>query len=147
MDEIVTSIRRIVSNDASDKDAQPSERLEADAEDPLRSVAFGDEHLAICDLDALPVPALRVYSVDGVEQKAAAPKASRSGEPLVLPETDPSARTGFHSLAPTVTSPPVEEVVREILRPMLRMWLDDNLPTLVERLVRAEIERVARGGR
>jgi cell pole-organizing protein PopZ len=30
---------------------------------------------------------------------------------------------------------------------MLKQWLDDNLPVLVERLVRAEIERVARGGR
>ena len=36
-------------------------------------------------------------------------------------------------------------IAREMLRPMLKSWLDDNLPTLVERLVRAEIERVARG--
>jgi cell pole-organizing protein PopZ len=41
----------------------------------------------------------------------------------------------------------LHEYAREMLRPMLRAWLDDNLPTLVERLVRAEIERVARGGR
>jgi cell pole-organizing protein PopZ len=34
-----------------------------------------------------------------------------------------------------------------MLRPMLKQWLDDNLPAVVERLVRAEIERVARGGR
>ena len=33
--------------------------------------------------------------------------------------------------------------MQEMLRPMLRSWLDDNLPTLVERLVRAEIERLA----
>ena len=39
------------------------------------------------------------------------------------------------------------EMVRDMLRPMLKAWLDDNLPILVERLVRAEIERVARGGR
>jgi cell pole-organizing protein PopZ len=32
-----------------------------------------------------------------------------------------------------------------MLRPMLKSWLDDNLPTLVERIVKAEIERVARG--
>jgi cell pole-organizing protein PopZ len=32
-----------------------------------------------------------------------------------------------------------------MLRPMLKVWLDDNLPGLVERLVRAEIERVSRG--
>jgi cell pole-organizing protein PopZ len=33
----------------------------------------------------------------------------------------------------------------EMLRPMLKVWLDENLPPLVERLVRAEIERIARG--
>jgi uncharacterized protein len=40
----------------------------------------------------------------------------------------------------------LQDLVREMLRPMLKSWLDDNLPTLVERLVLAEIERVA-GGR
>jgi uncharacterized protein len=34
-----------------------------------------------------------------------------------------------------------------MMRPMLKDWLDENLPGLVERIVRAEIERVARGGR
>jgi uncharacterized protein len=38
----------------------------------------------------------------------------------------------------------LEEVVTELLRPMLKTWLDENLPGLVERLVQAEIERVAR---
>lgn len=40
-----------------------------------------------------------------------------------------------------------DEIAEELLRPMLQSWLDDNLPTLVERLVREEIERVARGPR
>lgn len=40
-----------------------------------------------------------------------------------------------------------DEIAEEMMRPMLRDWLDDNLPTLVEKLVREEIERVARGGR
>ena len=38
-----------------------------------------------------------------------------------------------------------DEMAEEMLRPMLRDWLDNNLPVLVERLVREEIERVARG--
>ncbi len=38
-----------------------------------------------------------------------------------------------------------DELVRETLRPMLKQWLDENLPSIVERLVRAEIQRVARG--
>jgi uncharacterized protein len=41
----------------------------------------------------------------------------------------------------------MEDIVKEMLRPMLKAWLDDNLPPLVERLVEAEIERVARGKR
>ncbi|HUO55364.1 MAG TPA: DUF2497 domain-containing protein [Rhodoblastus sp.] len=39
----------------------------------------------------------------------------------------------------------IERLAREMLRPMLKSWLDDNLPIVVERLVRAEIERIARG--
>ncbi len=40
----------------------------------------------------------------------------------------------------------LEDVVAEMLRPMLREWMDSHLPNIVERLVRTEIERVARGG-
>ena len=39
-----------------------------------------------------------------------------------------------------------DEMAEDMMRPMLRDWLDNNLPVLVERLVREEIERVARGG-
>jgi hypothetical protein len=39
----------------------------------------------------------------------------------------------------------MEVVVRETLRPVLKSWLDENLPRVVERMVEAEIERVTRG--
>jgi uncharacterized protein len=39
----------------------------------------------------------------------------------------------------------LEDMMREMLRPMLSAWLDDNLPSMVERLVRDEIERLKRG--
>lgn len=39
----------------------------------------------------------------------------------------------------------LEDVARDLLRPMLKTWLDDNLPQLVDRLVRAEVERLSRG--
>ena len=41
---------------------------------------------------------------------------------------------------------PIEDITRELLRTMLKQWLDEHLPALVERLVREEIERVARRG-
>jgi cell pole-organizing protein PopZ len=56
--------------------------------------------------------------------------------------------SAFNSLAQTVlmqNARTLEDLVREMLRPMLKTWLDDNLPGMVERLVRAEIERVSRG--
>lgn len=38
-----------------------------------------------------------------------------------------------------------DEMAEEMIAPLLRDWMENNLPTLVERLVREEIERVARG--
>ena len=69
-------------------------------------------------------------------------------ERLLSPLTDAAASAAFSNLANTILSNnarTLEDLVREMLRPMLKSWLDDNLPTLVERLVRQEIERVSRG--
>jgi cell pole-organizing protein PopZ len=69
-------------------------------------------------------------------------------EGLLSPRTTAAVDLAFNTLAQTVlvqNSRTLEELVREMLKPMLKAWLDDNLPSLVERLVRAEIERVSRG--
>ena len=61
-----------------------------------------------------------------------------------------AVESAFNTLANTVLSNnarTLEDLVKEMLRPMLKSWLDDNLPGLVERIVKAEIERVSRGGR
>jgi uncharacterized protein len=41
----------------------------------------------------------------------------------------------------------VEQLLMELMRPILKEWLDENLPNLVEELVREEIDRVVRGSR
>ena len=67
---------------------------------------------------------------------------------LLSPRTTAAVDSAFNSLAQTVlvqNSRTLDDLVREMLRPMLKAWLDDNLPNMVERLVRAEIERVSRG--
>ena len=59
-----------------------------------------------------------------------------------------AVESAFNTLANTVLSNnarTLEDLVKEMLRPMLKSWLDDNLPGLVERIVKAEIERVSRG--
>jgi cell pole-organizing protein PopZ len=56
--------------------------------------------------------------------------------------------SAFNTLAQTVlvqNARTLEDLVREMLRPLLKSWLDDNLPGMVERIVKAEIERVSRG--
>jgi len=61
-------------------------------------------------------------------------------------EVNNAVRSAWNAIAQTVlveNERTLEDVVREMLRPMLRSWLDDNLPTLVERLVLVEIERIA----
>src|SRR5262249_42340786 len=68
--------------------------------------------------------------------------------PIVSAATSAAVDAAFNSLAHTVlvqNAKTLEDLVKEMLRPMLKHWLDDNLPNLVERLVRAEIERVSRG--
>jgi uncharacterized protein len=67
---------------------------------------------------------------------------------LLSGATAAAVDSAFNELAHTVQARngrTLEDFVSELLRPMLKTWLDENLPTLVERLVRAEIERVSRG--
>lgn len=69
---------------------------------------------------------------------------------LVSPAVSEQVARSFGDLALAVDSSSrrsFDEIAEDMLRPMLHEWLDDNLPTLVERLVREEIERVARGPR
>src|SRR4051812_33332910 len=77
------------------------------------------------------------------------PFESATPAPQILSRSTVSAvESAFNSLANTVLSNnarTLEDLVKEMLRPMLKSWLDDNLPGLVERIVKAEIERVSRG--
>ncbi|MGC1464146.1 MAG: DUF2497 domain-containing protein, partial [Pseudolabrys sp.] len=91
-------------------------------------------------------------------RRAAAPAAEAEAAPEAAPvmldhmllsnRASAAVDNAFNSLAHTVLSQnarTLDDIVREMLRPMLKTWLDDNLPGMVERIVRAEIERVSRG--
>ena len=76
--------------------------------------------------------------------------APPSPEPLISPAIGESISSSFHALAESFlfeNPDKLERMARDAMRPLLKSWLDENLPSMVERLVRAEIERVARGGR
>jgi cell pole-organizing protein PopZ len=118
--------------------------------------------------DPAPAPSFRKVEpqddVEFTEARTRAPAPEPAREPVREPpaiETAPmqqiisgttmrAVESAFNSLANTVLSNnarTLEDLVKEMLRPMLKSWLDDNLPGLVERIVKAEIERVSRGGR
>jgi uncharacterized protein len=67
---------------------------------------------------------------------------------LISASTVAAVDSAFNTLAQTVigqNARTLEDLVKEMLRPLLKSWLDDNLPGVVDRIVRAEIERVSRG--
>jgi uncharacterized protein len=106
-----------------------------------------------------PAPAVVTATRNAHVAQPARPRAEESrerrganypgAEPrLVSAATSAAVDSAFSALAETVlvqNGRTLEDLVREMLRPMLKTWLDDNLPRMVERLVRAEIERVSRG--
>ncbi|MHB2204998.1 PopZ family protein [Methylobacterium sp. CM6257] len=175
MEEILASIRRIIADDQAAKPAEAVAASEPDdvldlaevAEPVVRPRAVMPEptpSAALLDFDAIdfedPTPAEPEPEPETVpEPPPARPAPPRQPvfqaarpepepEPLVSPATDASVSGAFNLLAHTVLTQnarTLEDLVKEMLRPMLKSWLDDNLPAVVERLVRAEIERVSRG--
>lgn len=141
----------------------------AAAEDDVLDLA--SEASLVTELPVAPSAAANdVGDVDFLEPAPIAPVAPLAPElpvqlaPPVQPAAQPaldmaqllsdqassSVASAFGQLAHTVltnNARTLEDLVKDMLKPMLKSWLDDNLPTMVERLVRAEIERVARGGR
>lgn len=73
-----------------------------------------------------------------------------SADSLLSREAEASVSAAFGSLAQAIFSNEprtIEDIMKELLRPMVKSWLDNNLPAVVERLVREEISRVARNKR
>jgi uncharacterized protein len=72
--------------------------------------------------------------------------------PLVSPQTEAHAETAFRQLSDAILARAtgdrnLEDMTRDMLKGMLKQWLDANLPAIVEDMVREEIQRVARRGR
>jgi cell pole-organizing protein PopZ len=84
----------------------------------------------------------------GVPEDAHGQFAQALDSGLISNATVAAVNTAFNTLAHTVlgqNARTLEDLVKEMLRPLLKSWLDDNLPGIVERIVRSEIERVSRG--
>ena len=181
MEEILASIRRIISEDdaptAEGAEAEP-EAAPASAEAPAEAAAPEPEPKAEPETAAAPEPAteappvaaapeeeeleltekvetlgdLDVFSPGPAEPEAApAPAAAPPAtavESLVSASAASAAASAFGQLSAAMLMPKgdrtLEDVVRELLRPMLQQWLDANLPAIVQQAVEAEVDRIAR---
>lgn len=87
-------------------------------------------------------------SPEGAARGAAAD--GREDDRLLSDQTNGAVGASFETLSRTILSQnprTLEDLVRDLLRPMLRTWLDQNLPRMTERLVKQEIDRISRGER
>ncbi|MGK9054429.1 PopZ family protein [Neorhizobium petrolearium] len=95
-------------------------------------------------------PALHEPKLAAAPEPQSLPAKIEEAASLLSAEAGAQVAKSFSDLAAVfngIERRSLEEMAQDMLRPMLQEWLDDNLPTLVERLVREEIERVARGPR
>jgi len=139
MEDILASIRRILSEDEAPHapGAEPEPHQEG----------------GVLTLDPAMIVSDPAREAAPIQHAAVAPmQPPAQPQTLVAPEAADAAAAALGNLVRTLAAernlavraagPTIEDIVREEIRPLLKAWLDANLPPLVERLVRAEIERV-----
>jgi cell pole-organizing protein PopZ len=165
MEEILASIRRIISEDEPAAEAAPAEALAPEPEpEPVAEAAPAVEAEEVLELtDPLPDPEPAAVETHGdLEVHRAEPEpepepvrapepvaaAAYDDEPLVSEPTADETASSFGHLARSVAMPKagrnLEDVVAELLRPLLKAWLDEHLPAIVQAKVEEEVERIAR---
>jgi cell pole-organizing protein PopZ len=174
MEEILASIRRIISEDDAPAEAEaapaaeePAAAFEAAPEpaaappapEPVEDVLELTDRVepppaeTVGDLDVYtksepaPEPEPPAPAPEPV-RAAPAPVAMQEEEALVSDPSAHAAASAFGSLTAAIAMPAagrtLEDLTRELLRPLLKAWLDENLPRIVEAKVAEEVERIAR---
>ena len=167
MEEILASIRRILNEDdapagtegaapaaaETDEDVLVLDRtMMVNPPDAATEVAEPPRPAAPPPMASRPAPEPPPFEPPPLEPLGFDPPPLPPGPTLVAPETAAAAASSVDGLLRTLAAsrssqvyrngPTIEDLVREEIRPVLKNWLDNHLPPLVERLVRAEIERV-----
>ncbi len=164
MEEILASIRRIISEDDAPEEAKPEAAApEPEPEPDFEPMAEEEPEEDVLELTETyqAQPSVSIGDIDAYEP-APAPKPAPAPEPkpykpepkmdaLVSERTENHAASAFGSLAGALLVPhsdrTLEDVTRDLLRPLLQQWLDAHLPAIVEEQVRIEVERIARQSR
>lgn len=169
MEEILASIRRIISEDDAPADAaapepepepepvaaaapvfEPEPEPAVEEDDGVLELTEKVESLG--DLDVYTPSVSEEPEIPAYEPPPPAPAPTvEVGDGLVGAVAASAAASAFGQLSRSIQMPAegrtLEDVVRELLRPLLKQWLDENLPGIVQQTVDKEVERIARGVR
>lgn len=123
--------------------AAPEPEAPAAVAEPMVESAAVDDELGLDGIDDVD----SLVDVEIVSEQTPSPQASALAEeaPLISENVAASVKSSFgalHSGMGVSSSTTIEGLMSEMLRPMLKEWLDENLPDTVERLVREEIQRI-----
>jgi cell pole-organizing protein PopZ len=126
MEDILASIKKVI---AEEKELRSTVRTDAVEDEPLREDGGGEED--VLELDEPLAPPIDL------------------GPPLIDDQIAGQSRSALEQLQTVAASipaqpqvNPLEDMVREMHRPMLKTWLDEHLPQMVEELVNREISRI-----
>lgn len=174
MEEILASIRRIIADDQEEREAlndslPAEERVLNRAEPQIFSSDPHDDFPELAErrpyrVEMTPVGETKLQKPESPVEDVPEPVRPSVVERSAPAETAHAAilsdaashsiseafsRLGSANPAPVTSNAPrtIDDIVKEMLRPMLKAWLDENLPPIVERVVRDEIERATRGRR
>lgn len=169
MEDILSSIKRIIAEEGEGS-AQALRGRKSIRTAQVRDIDDRDEVLELNQsVAAPPPPPSRVEAMRAEAMRAEPPRAERVRAPEPQPEPEPVAAAPFAKVDPSIVSEraaeasrgaldqlsrmlvkpetpgsdSLEGLVREMLRPMLREWLDAQLPGIVESMVAREIARIS----
>jgi len=164
MEDILASIRRILNDDTeAEPEPPPAKPVIAEpvgekvppepAPDPVEDVFVLEPSMLIEETVPMETEEKIMAEPFSPEPEAVPAPVAEPNEPLLNPSAAAAANASLGALVRVVSArqtpvyrggPSLEDIVRDEIRPLVKEWLDENLAPMVERMVRAEIERVTR---
>lgn len=151
MEEILASIRRIISEDEEEPAPKAAPRAEpprAAITEPARSEPLRPPpRPAPVQQAPRPEPSFATEDVEMIKKNVT--DAMVDDDAIIAEQTAAAASRAFMNLSQSVQvsdgrGRTLEDLVVEMLKPMIKDWLDQNLPQIVEEKVEEEVQRVAR---
>ena len=154
MEEILSSIKRIIAEEGDAATGARTRRAAKVAAAPATELANDrdeqdDEVLELSEPAPQPAPEpMPRATTEPQPVPTSTPDVPRRVEPILSERTAEASRGALEALSRMVVKPEVagsdtlEGLVRELIKPMLREWLDANLPQIVEAMVAREITRI-----